>query len=52
MGKNTERTNAHQDVTLETLTASRHLRGGGYFVRPFLPADVVTCAETPVLLTT
>ena len=23
MGKNTERTNAHQDVTAETLTASR-----------------------------
>lgn len=34
------------------VAASRHPRGGGYFVRPFLPADVVTCVETPVLLTT
>lgn len=40
------------DIGEINVAASRHPRGGGYFVRPFLPADAVTCAETPVLLTT
>ena len=29
MGKSTERTNAHQDVTAETLTAFLYTLGGG-----------------------
>ena len=42
MGKNTERTNAHQDVTAETLTASRQGNLGTLIHQSWVTLETLT----------